>query len=700
MPDRRPIRWTELHLPVPTDLRAARQAVQALASVPGHPRIVLEARGNRGRVRWFMGTDPAATDRVVSAIGPFLGGLRVTDQSGALAAVSVGAAVSLRGRHRSALAADQTEVASRAVLAALAAAGSGEQICIQVMAGPRHRPRRVPASSDMPKALAHDLHGQHRFSCRIRIASTATNPARARHLIQAVAAGLRILEAPGVAVGLRPLSKWSLNRLSAPLIWPMQLSVSELAAVLGWPIASPGTQLPGVPPLHPIVLAPSDRVARSGRILGLAVTEHSRPVAISEEDSLRHLHILGPSGVGKSVLLARLALQDIEAGRGVIVIDPKGDLVNDILGRINPERRDSVVIIDPTDPAPAGIAAFSGDPDRSADLLLSVFRSLYKDALGPRSSSILQAGLLTLARAEGANLAALPMLLSNRSVRRSIVGRVAPADPMGLGAFWGWFEALSDPERNQVVAPLRNKLDPVLAFRPGLRAVFGQSHPQLVLAEVLAKRQVLLISLASGVLGPEGAALLGSLLVALIWQAALERIQLPPRRRLPVMVYIDEMQEVVRLGDLGNALAMARGLGVGFTLAHQSLAQLPESVREAVLANARSRVTFQLSPKDARTIAATTNGQLSTEDFQELPAFQAYGWLLSGGSRTPWCSLASQPLGPPTARADSLRLASRQRYGQPIEAVEQDLLNLSGYQSDGPETFGRTNRAPGQGGSP
>jgi len=223
-----------------------------------------------------------------------------------------------------------------------------------------------------------------------------------------------------------------------------------------------------------------------------------------------------------------------------------------------------------------------------------------------------------------------------------------------------------------------NKLRPVL-LRPGLRAVFGQRTPKFQLADVFTQRRILLISLSKGSLGPEAAQLLGSVVVALLWQAALGcvAVSAAERRASPVFVHIDEVQDYLRLpGDLGDALAQARGLGVGFTLAHQHLGQLPPHLREAVMANARSRVAFGLSNKDARDLAASSGGQLEASDFQFLPAFGAYDSLMVYGSPAPWCSISTGPLATASVRPNVIRERSRSQYGQPLDEVEQDLLSL------------------------
>jgi len=397
-------------------------------------------------------------------------------------------------------------------------------------------------------------------------------------------------------------------------------------------------------------------------------------------------------GVGKSVLITRLALADAAAGRAVVLIDGKGDTLTDFASRLDPSRHDDVVWIDPSDAAPVGIDAFRGEPERQADVLYGVFRSLYGDALGPRSSDLLHAGLLTLARAGDCSLSMLPLLFTSPRFRRSITGKVSAADPLGLGAVWAWFEAISDAERTQVVAPIRNKLDPLLSLRPGLRAMFGQSTPRFALSDLFTepgKRPILLVNLGSAELGPEGARLLGSVLLALIWQAAQARTRLPVSARHPVMLYIDEFQDVVRLGDLSDVMSRARGLGLAFTVAHQSLSQVPPSVKAALLSLARSRICFQLAPADAKEIAATTGGVLTARDFQELPAFTAYASLLVGGDRVPWCSLSTEPLSPATHDAASIRSASRERYGRLVAEVEAELYRLAGSAGHLPDQ-GRT----------
>jgi len=698
MNSRGPFQRTQLELPTMT-ASVARAALTAAAGMSGQPRLAFETFGEDGRVTWGLGAEAATSRLALAAIAHHIVGLR--SRSGEKPQPSTAAAaVRLPGHRNVPLATGSTEDVARSVLGALSDARKGELVRLQVILGPRHRPRLMRDIPAPERTRVNAKYGEHRFSCEIRIGARAADIDRARRLIGNVAAALRGLESPGVALRLKKSSLRAMDEVRTPLFWPSELGVSELASILGWPIAAKDVELPGVPPAHPRMLPVARQIPDNGRLLGVSVLDDSRFVAQGVEEAKRVLHLIGPVGTGKSSLAVNLCLNDADAGRSVFLVDAKGDAATSFLERLSPERHADVVVFDPTDAMPVGINAFDGDPERSADVVFGVFRSLYGDQLGPRSSDLLHAALLTLARVGGCSLSMLPMLLGNPAVRRPLVAKVAPLDPMGLGAFWAHFEALSDAERTHVVAPLRNKIDPILNLRPGLRAMFGQAKPKFSFRDLFMnpdRRPIVVANLGSAELGPAGAALWGSICFALAWNAAQERTKLPESQRHPVMFYIDEFQEVVRLGDLADAMGRARGLGLAFAaLSHQSLSQLSPTMREAVMAHARSRVCFQLSPKDAKDMAATSNGVLTPRDLQELPAWTAQASLLVNNDRMPWCTIRTLPMPQARQSAEVVRARSRQQFGRPIAEVEAELLAIGGWTSaPKAESFGRTRKPNG-----
>lgn len=456
-----------------------------------------------------------------------------------------------------------------------------ETIGLHWLLGPVRRPRSVGSrphsvlSESWPRALASaallppgELDADARRALRAKlelpgwrvvgfITVNAASRIQAQQLAAPVLAALRTAEGPGSYLGVRRVARRALQQ--TPWRWNLQLNVRELTGLLAWPIDGVGAELPVAQRASRLLPTPRG-VTGSGRLLAKSPLTGA-PLYIDRRDSRQHLHVLGPTGTGKSTLLVNLMLQDIRAGSSVVALDPKGQLVADVLARYPAARRDELVVIDPADAVPVGLNPLhgSGDPELVADQLLSIFAKLYEGSWGPRTSDVMHAGLLTLARSPGTSLANLPLLLTHDGYRRRLVGRLD--DPLGLTPFWDWYDGRSDVERQTIIAPTLNKVRPFL-LRPGLRAVIGQAKPKFDLRDVFLQRRVVLVNLAKGQLGPEGSALLGTLLLNQLWQTTLTRSSASAERLHTVYLYVDEVQDFLRLpGDVGDLLAQARSLG-------------------------------------------------------------------------------------------------------------------------------------------
>lgn len=510
-----------------------------------------------------------------------------------------------------------------------------------------------------------------------RLAVQAPTPARARRLLRHVEVAWHESRAPGVHLRRRLLPQRALaHRIAArvvPLaVWPGTYNAQELSGLIGWPIET--TALPGVVLGGCRQLPASPLVPAAGTVLAEGTFPGAqRPLALDLQGRLRHVHVLGPTGTGKSTLLVNMAVQDLQAEHGVVLLDPKGDLVTDVLARVPAHRRQDVIVLDPAD----GQRIVGLNPLRAAsgaaaevvvENLVALFKSLYRSSWGPRTDDVLRAALLTLTARAGATLCEVPLLLTDPTFRRRIVGSLD--DPVGLESFWGWYEGLSEAERLSVVGPVLNKVR-AFTMRPRVRAIVGQSDPALELTDVLDSGKVLLVSLSSGLLGQEAAALLGAMVVAELWHATTARAGMEPAQRRPVMAYLDEWQYFLHLPTpMASVLAEARGLGLAMTLAHQHLGQLPEEAREAVLANARSRIVFQLAAGDARLVVRELGGVLSADDLQGLGPFEVVAQLFAGGTTQTPATGRTRALTVATSSGADLREASRSRYGIEREEVE------------------------------
>lgn len=455
------------------------------------------------------------------------------------------------------------------------------------------------------------------------------------------------------------------------------LSVDELAALAHLPTDE---SIPGVQRAGAKAVAPPPGIATPGpaaKPLGVTNTGHSRPVALRVPDARHHLHVIGATGSGKSTLLGNMILADAEAGRGIVLIDPKGDLVTDVLSRLPTSTGDRVVLFDADSKSrpPCLNPLDGGETDLTVDNLVSVFRRVYSAFWGPRTDDVMRAACLTLRTQDGPNalatLADLPKLLADPAFRSRVTAGVT--DPV-LRGFWSWYEELTDSARSQVISPLMNKLRAFL-LRPFVRDAIAGGHSTVDMNSIL-DGGICLVRIPKGSLGEETTRLVGSLVVARTWQATTGRARTPQRHRRDASLVIDECHNFLNLPyPIEDMLAEARGFRVAMTLAHQHLGQLSRELREGISTNARSKIVFNASPEDARELARHTAPRLSDHDLAHLGVYNAAARLVLSGEQAQPFTLRTQPLPRPIpGRAREIRGLARRalRAAQRSQASSAD----------------------------
>jgi Type IV secretion-system coupling protein DNA-binding domain len=402
---------------------------------------------------------------------------------------------------------------------------------------------------------------------------------------------------------------------------------------------------------------------------------HSHPFGITQADRLGHLWILGKTGTGKSTLLTRLIAADLHANRGLMLIDPHGDLVETMLDLVPPSRVVDTIYINPADTAyPFALKPIDTtaglSPSLMASALLSVLKKAWPDFWGPRLEYVLRSSLLSLFSLKGATLLDLHRLLVDIEFRQRLVSRLR--DPQLLQFWHQEFAAYTKTFRTEAVAPIVNKIGQYLTT-PLVRHIIGQRTSAVSFRTVMDDGRIVLANLAKGRIGEDVSMVLGSLLVNQLELAALSRADVPISERRHFFLYVDEAH-LIATQAMVELFPEARKFHLGITLAHQYPDQLTEDLRHAILGNVGTLIVFRVGARDAGMLAQEFALEMSPTDLVSLPNRQAYLKLLVDGTTTRPFSATMLP--PPVSHGsprEEIIAASRRRYCRPVVEVEQEL---------------------------
>lgn len=415
----------------------------------------------------------------------------------------------------------------------------------------------------------------------------------------------------------------------------------------------------------------------------------SHEVRIQTADRLRHTYIIGKSGVGKSVLLANMAIQDVLAGHGLCLIDPHGDLIDDVLRRIPPERADDVIIFAPADiERPLSINLLEFDPRYPEQKtfvineMIGIFDKLYdlKATGGPIFEQYMRnAMLLIMSDPEsGSTLMEIPKVLADASFRNLKLSRCSDQTVVD---FWRKEaeKAGGDAALANVVPYVTSKLTSFIS-NDMMRPIIGQQQSAFNLRDIMDSRKILLVSLPKGIVGELNAYLLGMIIVGKILMAALSRADLSAQDRKDFYLYIDEFQNFTT-DSVCQILSEARKYGLGLVMAHQYIGQLTKkgdtAIKDAVFGNVGTMIAFKVGSEDADFLKKEFSPVFNEYDLINIEKYTAYVKLLIDNTtsrpfsmNTPWPLAGEEQEDMP----GKLKHLSRMKYGQPREQVEAEIL--------------------------
>ena len=362
------------------------------------------------------------------------------------------------------------------------------------------------------------------------------------------------------------------------------------------------------------------------------------PFGIKDKDRLGHIYCIGKTGMGKSTLLQKMALSDIQKGKGCGIIDPHGDVAKYLLERIPEDRKKDLVYINPADGE--NVVAYNPlhgvHPNYHslvASGLISTFKKIWTDSWGPRLEYVLRFSLLTLLQYPYATLLDIQSLLTDPQFREKVLEYVKDDY---IFDFWRKeFGKYSPAFRNEVTAPILNKMGVFVSSEP-LRRMLGQQVNGFRMSQVMDEKKILIANLSKGELGEDASTIIGSILVTAIQLAALFRAKQPMEKRVPFYLYVDEAHSFLSL-SFADILAEARKYGLSLFMAHQYIDQLQEEIRTAIFGNVGTLICFRVGPSDGIYLEKEFEPVFNLNDLTILPKYDIYlKLMIRGMTSTPF----------------------------------------------------------------
>jgi hypothetical protein len=522
---------------------------------------------------------------------------------------------------------------------------------------------------------------EHNMLAHGRVGAVARNEPKARHLASGIIKSLAGAQSHSNYFKTKDIAKKKLdlqiNDAETPMLFGAQFGVSELAAILAWPIGQPFVA--GLPQGSTRHIHATEDIPRVGRVLGTSNFPGSeRPIALDYSYAAQHMGIFGRTGTGKTVLMANALAQDLQNGHGAIVIDPgNGESHETFFSRaldyIPYDRVNDVVVVraDRGQGSLVGINLLDqgDDPSLIISQVTALFVHLYNDTKGIWTKELLFYGLTTLAEHPGMTLIDLPALINPTTPdeiawSEYVTRNVKDRDQL---AFWARWHGFNQTQRENHAQPLLNRIWQ-LTSRRETRNILGQSHSSFKFTDALKENKIVLVSLHG--LNEEAATLLGTLLVNTIWNAA--QAVRPERDNY---LYLDEFQLMTKLPTgLDDMLNRSRKHKLGLVMATQYLEAQSAELKSAIMNNARTKVIFQTSNEEARMWQREFGNQyVNDHDFTRIRQYEAIAQVATpSGVNSPVTLTSLAPISKTGVATLALRM-SASKYGRSIDEIEAEV---------------------------
>ncbi len=464
-------------------------------------------------------------------------------------------------------------------------------------------------------------------------------------------------------------------------------STEEMASF--WHLPGSGTETPHINWLGARKAPPPVNMPKEGLILGRAVYRGEETIVkMSRSDRRRHLYVIGKSGSGKSVFIQNLAVQDIQNGEGVCIIDPHGDFAEYALQHVPKERAEDVIYFSPADTdRPIGLNMLEVKTEEQKDFatqeMISIFYKLVTDPamIGPMFEHNMRNVMLTLMSDldQPGTIAEVPRMFTDDAFVNEWKKKLK--DPMVL-AFWEKEMAkTSDFHKSEMLGYLISKVGRFVENQM-IRNIIGQSRSGFNFREVMDQKKILIVNLAKGLVGEINSNLIGLIIVSKLQMAALERAALPEEQRHDFYLYIDEFQNFIT-ESIATILSEARKYRLELIIAHQYMNQLVDNkgkntVRDAVLGNAGTLVSFRIGTDDAEILSKEFAPVFSSYDLLNVEQYTAYVKLLIDNTAAKPFNMSTYPASAGNKElAAAIKELSRLKYGRPRELVDAEIMERS-----------------------